>query len=1146
MACTLSSRYHSGPVTALMFWEKDILIAGIGSSLHFYSLRDGEGLLLRVEALTCRNIHGIRNLHQETEEHPCLSCCFGEKSIRVWNYDCPGNRVIFHCKLWECEDLIWDVTWLNDKDDPILALGLGHNTVILWDWKTTAVLERVQCEEVCIIYCAHFIGHWWSELILAAGTVFNQVVLWSVNTRDFHQGRSPVLHRLQGHEGVIFDIDYHWELQRLCSVSDDRSIHLWQATGPSGDWAQTEFTLLRVLYGHSARVWSVCMLLNKLISVGEDSTCCVWDYDGNIIQKYKGHRGKSIWSLSVDREGKFVATGGGDHSIRLWKLQQEHRLNTDVNFENLSPPQLKKEDFPRTVTLRGHDRVLVMTNMGDLFEFIVSTGTWTTLLEDPEFRSYSVLSVSPERRVIALGSINGKITLIILKEKTTERVFEKCYKGKVLSINWLDQESLLTCGPEGIMHMWRLTIQEDQCLTGSSTLEVMASYILPPTKQRWVTAACFTPSRCQFVCGDRGGNVYVYQIDNTQTKDSQESALQFKSGIHGKAGVTFVSCHGNSVYTCGRNGIYYEFEVDESGLAGGKSNKVLKGFDWMDRLVITDNDILILGFHSSDFIIWSTQRNQRLVQIECGGGHRTWGCEISDMSAVRFVFLKASDIFLCSTTITCDQTILKSSLHGRELSDVKHLVSTTHRDQKFEVFLTCSEDTNITLSSVISSTSQESRLSVLRNLKGHISSVRTMAVSESRLHDCDTKRTFIMFSAGGRAQMKAWKIVVSMKTNEKELGGGDNRAPVSSASMMLSADTSLKPENRREEKRQTTSEDLQNKCVIRKEETKSCFKDVCHVESNYELLASHMLHDRVKRRSKSWQRKLENTSPETRYMDLTAFHGHLVDTSLPSSIHFVGAACSDAVVRFFLCDADKKMFTCLGLSLENNCVLKVGHFVHHMEGLEHCRVFLFSCSTGGDVTFWDVTKTVLAVKKTAQPSASEVKAEQFKSKLPDAMCTEDSVNPDFCSPVHVFQNHQSGVNSISVHQYTDRLEWLMVTGGDDNAVVFRTFTISLDGTGRVHFTPLLKCDLPSAHSAQVTGAKILDDHYTLTVSIDQRLCLWEVTQTDKSLKAEMRACKFVSVADVSNMDVWKQRSGSGYDIAISGEGLQILHLNLPS
>ena len=48
-------------------------------------------------------------------------------------------------------------------------------------------------------YSAHFIGDDWDDLVLAAGTVFNQVVLWKASDRRNAEGRNPVLHRLTGH-----------------------------------------------------------------------------------------------------------------------------------------------------------------------------------------------------------------------------------------------------------------------------------------------------------------------------------------------------------------------------------------------------------------------------------------------------------------------------------------------------------------------------------------------------------------------------------------------------------------------------------------------------------------------------------------------------------------------------------------------------------------------------------------------------------------------------------------------------------------------------------------------------------------------------------------------------------------------------------
>lgn len=46
----------------------------------------------------------------------------------------------------------------------------------------------------------------------------------------------------------------------------------------------------------------------------------MWSYKGQILQQFKGHKGKSIWSICVDKGEKLVFTGGGDNSVRMWSL----------------------------------------------------------------------------------------------------------------------------------------------------------------------------------------------------------------------------------------------------------------------------------------------------------------------------------------------------------------------------------------------------------------------------------------------------------------------------------------------------------------------------------------------------------------------------------------------------------------------------------------------------------------------------------------------------------------------------------------------------------------------------------------------------------------------------------------------------------
>ena len=85
-----------------------------------------------------------------------------------------------------------------------------------------------------------------------------------------------IVHILQG---VIFSINYHQQHRQICSVSDDRSIRLWQiARAPSAsdndecslfEWEKVAFKPLHILYGHLARVWDVRLLDKYIISVGE-------------------------------------------------------------------------------------------------------------------------------------------------------------------------------------------------------------------------------------------------------------------------------------------------------------------------------------------------------------------------------------------------------------------------------------------------------------------------------------------------------------------------------------------------------------------------------------------------------------------------------------------------------------------------------------------------------------------------------------------------------------------------------------------------------------------------------------------------------------------------------------------------------------
>ena len=54
--------------------------------------------------------------------------------------------------------------------------------------------------------------------------------------------------------------------------------------------SEQEVASSHVMYGHTARVWRVVWLSQRLLTVGEDAVCCVWDHHGNRLDVVSGHR----------------------------------------------------------------------------------------------------------------------------------------------------------------------------------------------------------------------------------------------------------------------------------------------------------------------------------------------------------------------------------------------------------------------------------------------------------------------------------------------------------------------------------------------------------------------------------------------------------------------------------------------------------------------------------------------------------------------------------------------------------------------------------------------------------------------------------------------------------------------------------------
>ncbi|NXR08777.1 WDR6 protein, partial [Semnornis frantzii] len=524
-----------------------------------------------------------------------------------------------------------------------------------------------------------------------------------------------------------------------------------------------------------------------------------------------------------------------------------------------------------------------------------------------------------------------------------------------------DVTALLASGPDGEMLWMDVVHRPGQ----APTVRLMGRYLLPPCKQRWHTCATFLPQGGLLICGDRRGSLLLFpcssspgravestNITNGSTEPVDEgsgskwepSCLLYKRhplleaplsvlfGLHGKTGVTSVTCHGGYIYSTGRDGVYRQLCLQAGQLQVLRKHRPCKGLQWIEELRFTvDGDLLVLGFHADNFVVWSSRTGENLHCIPCGGGHRSWSYW-SNSSAEAFAFIKCGDVMLYH----CDakpheQQVLLASLHGREITCARRLGTVeVPGHTTVNVFITGSEDTT----ACILVLSEHSRAAMpLTWLSDHISSVRALALASpagSGDEGFSSKGlSALLFSAGGRAQIECYRLLCA-----------DN--PASESAVTCS---------------------------------------VVHV-------ASHRLDEHWERKKN--RHKLTKMDPETRYMSLSVVPGTSTK-QLPTSWKFLATACSDGSVRVFgLLEATRKLLLVAESFHHQRCVLKVEAFLYTRAGGE--RQLLCSAATDGSIAFWDITGPIREAADALHQAEGEMQPLTLGSPLLTVMAHSCGVN----------------------------------------------------------------------------------------------------------------------------------------------------------
>ena len=293
---------------------------------------------------------------------------------------------------------------------------------------------------------------------------------------------------LKGHDNTVIGVAFDGCGQTIASVSDDKTVKLWNIDGtllnifkePSGHsrevyavaisndgeivasgsadntvklW-QRDGTLLHTLEGeegHNDGVWGVAISPDSQIvaSASEDNTVKLWDRNGQMLKTLKGHTA-AVRGVAISPDGEILASGSDDRTVILWSLdngtflgklgqQEEEQHQGAVNEIAFSPDgqMIASASGDATVKLWKRDGTLYATLKG---------------------HTDSVLGVafSPDGRIIASASEDGTVKLWSVDDK---RLLKTLYghRGLVWGVAIApDSRTLASVGEDKTVILWNL------------------------------------------------------------------------------------------------------------------------------------------------------------------------------------------------------------------------------------------------------------------------------------------------------------------------------------------------------------------------------------------------------------------------------------------------------------------------------------------------------------------------------------------------------------------------------------------------------------------------------------------------------------------------------------------------------------------
>ncbi|MCA2509307.1 MULTISPECIES: hypothetical protein [unclassified Microcystis] len=356
------------------------------------------------------------------------------------------------------------------------------------------------------------------------------------------------------------------------------------------------------LLGHNMRVTSVSFSRDgrTLASGSRDNTIKLWNIrTGKEIRTLQGHNSR-VSSVSFSRDGKTLASGSDDKTIKLWNVETGQEIRTFKGHNSIVYSVSFSRDG-KTLASGSDDKTIKLWN--------VETGQEIRTFKGHNGSVFSV-SFSPDGKTLATSSGDNTIKLWNVETGQEIRTLSG-HNSFVYSVNFSsDGKTLVTGSGDNTIKLWNVeTGQEIRTLSGHNSFVRSVSFSSDgktlATGSGDKTIKLWNIETGQEIRTFKGHNKPISSVSfssngKTLATGSDDKTIKLWNGSTGQA-IRTLKGHNGSVFSV-------NFSSDGKTLATGSDDKTIKLWN-----VETGQEIRTLQGHNKPVTSVSFSRDGRTL-----------------------------------------------------------------------------------------------------------------------------------------------------------------------------------------------------------------------------------------------------------------------------------------------------------------------------------------------------------------------------------------------------------------------------------------------------------------------------------------------------------------------------------------------------